>query len=437
MLRYHIKIALKSLRRTPLLTVLLVAAIAVGICVSTTFVALRHLLGKDPFPGASATLYHVRIDSWGANSAWNPVDPKSIPTQLTYKDVQALMHSTIPSRQTPMYITSYFVFPDPKLGRPYSANARVVASDFFTMFRVPFRFGGPWSRAEESKGAHAVVIDDATNQRLFRGQNSVGRQIKMDQSVFRVAGVLAPWRPAIRAYDITGPLTQPPEPLYVPFNLTAPMHIGTTGDSDGWDPTPINTFDDFLRSEQVWVQLWVELPSAAKKAEYEQFIHNYIVDQKKLGRFHRPEAFKVTGMPDLLTEFKAVPQPVQSMTVVSLLFLIVCSMNLVGLLLGKFLARVPEVSVRRALGASRLQVFLQHVVECELIGVAGGAIGILLSALVLALIAKMIPNGEIVRMDLEVVGVALFSPSAPAFSPASIRRGASVRSRPAMQLKLQ
>src|SRR2546430_1925201 len=123
MLRYHIKIATKSLRRTPALTALLVSAIAVGICVSTTFVALRHLLGKDPFPGASATLYHVRIDSWGANAAWNPADPKSLPTQLTYKDAETLMRSPIPTHQTPTYIASEFVFPDPKIGRPYSARA--------------------------------------------------------------------------------------------------------------------------------------------------------------------------------------------------------------------------------------------------------------------------------------------------------------------------
>src|SRR5258705_56207 len=72
MLLYQIRIALKSLRRSPVLTALLIAAIAVGICVSTTFVALRHMLGKDPLPGASLTLYHVRLDSWGGGEAWDP-----------------------------------------------------------------------------------------------------------------------------------------------------------------------------------------------------------------------------------------------------------------------------------------------------------------------------------------------------------------------------
>ena len=59
---------------------------------------------------------------------------------------------------------------------------------------------------------------------------------------------------------------------------------------------------------------------------------------------------------------------VTAMMVVSLLFLAVCALNLMGLLLAKFLARAPEIGVRRALGASRRHVFVQHVVEAELGG---------------------------------------------------------------------
>ena len=60
------------------------------------------------------------------------------------------------------------------------------------------------------------------------------------------------------------------------------------------------------------------------------------------------------------------------MLIIALLFLLVCSVNLIGILLGKFLARAPEVGVRRALGASRRWVFVQHLLECELIGVIAG-----------------------------------------------------------------
>ena len=61
---------------------------------------------------------------------------------------------------------------------------------------------------------------------------------------------------------------------------------------------------------------------------------------------------------------------------VGLLFLVVAAVNLIGLLLGKFLARADEVGVRRALGASRRDVFLQHLVECQVVALLGGAIGV-------------------------------------------------------------
>jgi putative ABC transport system permease protein len=99
---------------------------------------------------------------------------------------------------------------------------------------------------------------------------------------------------------------------------------------------------------------------------------------------------------------------------------------------------VPEVSVRRALGASRWQVFWQHVVECELVGIVGGAIGLALSLGVLKLIAKAIPNGaDVIRLDGEMVLVSVFL-SLIAGLLAGIYPSWRVCSvAPAMQLKIQ
>src|SRR5688572_33321866 len=100
MLLYNVKIALKSLRRNPILTMLLIGAIALGICVSTTFIALRHMLEKDPLPGKSQALHYVRLDNWDPTRAYVAEDPKSLPSQITYRDARALLKSDIPTRQT-------------------------------------------------------------------------------------------------------------------------------------------------------------------------------------------------------------------------------------------------------------------------------------------------------------------------------------------------
>ena len=125
------------------------------------------------------------------------------------------------------------------------------------------------------------------------------------------------------------------------------------------------------------------------------------------------------------------------MLVISLLFLLVCAVNLIGILLGKFLARAPEVGVRRALGASRSSVFLQHIVECQLIGVIGGLFGLGLSALVLRLINRLLDNSGQFGLDLPMVaagiGLSLVAGLVAGLYPA----WRVCRVAPAIHLKLQ
>ena len=160
-------------------------------------------------------------------------------------------------------------------------------------------------------------------------------------------------------------------------------------------------------------------------------------EQKKIGRFARPIDNRVTSIPDLIKEFQIMPRQVSAMATVSLLFLAVCSLNLVGLLLGKFLARIPEVSVRRALGASRFQVFWQHIVECEVIGVIGGSIGLLLSVGILRLISKTMPNGDFIALDGQMIVASVFLSLVAGLLAGLYPAWRVCTVPPAMQLKLQ
>ena len=67
-----------------------------------------------------------------------------------------------------------------------------------------------------------------------------------------------------------------------------------------------------------------------------------------------------------------VPGSVQLQTLLALGFLLVCLVNMVALLLVKFLRRGGELAVRRAMGASKWSVFMQLLTEAALVGIAGG-----------------------------------------------------------------
>jgi putative ABC transport system permease protein len=158
------------------------------------------------------------------------------------------------------------------------------------------------------------------------------------------------------------------------------MEIRTSGNSDGWGPSSgVPGFAGFLQAEVSWIQMWVELPTAEKVAEYQDFLRSYVLEQQKLGRLPRPVNNRVTPVMAWMKEQGVVPRQTTTLFIVSLLFLAVCALNLVGLLLGKFLARANEVGVRRALGATRGDIFLQYIIECELVGVLGGLLGLALA----------------------------------------------------------
>ena len=411
MLLYNLRIALKSLRRNPVLTAVIIGGIALGICASTTFTTVRHMFARDPLPGKSNNLFYVRMDNWDPHTPYptNPNNPPgvAIPPQVSYRDAMALMRSSLPVHQSASFKGAMTVYPDPKVARPSSETVRFCFSGFFAMFDVPFAYGGPWDKRADEKAEQVIVIDDATNQKLFGGVNSVGKRVRIDDREFTVTGVMKPWRPFILMYDLTQNPTAAPEPIYMPFSLEPSLQIRSSGNSDGWKSSG-TTFEEFLNSDVDWVQFWAELRSPADAEQYRRFVDGYVLEEKKHGRFPRPLLNRVTSLHDMVREFGVIRPQVTAMAAISILFLAICALNLTGLLLSKFLARAPEVSVRRALGATRLDVFLQHITECEVVGLAGGILGMLLSLGAMRLIGKLISATSVIALDSEMILAALF-----------------------------
>jgi putative ABC transport system permease protein len=439
---HNLRIAWKSLKRNAPLTVLIVSGIALGIALATTSAAARHAFARNPIPSKSDVLHYVRIDNWDPLRPYPGPDPTQPPTQISYRDMRGIMRSTIPARQTGSFKAGMYVYPDPKVGRPFRENVRLVFSDFFPMFEVPFRHGTGWGRTADDAPEPVTVLSAEMNDKLFGGANSVGKTVRIASRDFRVVGVLEEWRPGVKFYDITQNFIEPPENIFIPFNLVEPMEIQTSGNTDGWGPsTGVPGFAGFLQAEVNWIQMWVELPTPEKVAEYEDFLRSYVLEQKKAGRLPRPVNNRVTPLMGWLKEQRVVPRQTTTLFIVSLLFLAVCALNLVGLLLGKFLARANEVGVRRALGATRGDIFLQYIIECELVGVLGGLLGLALSfggiAALNGWLKTVAQRGDFFRLDgpmiLLSVSLSLLAALAAGVYPA----WRTSRLAPASHLRLQ
>jgi putative ABC transport system permease protein len=122
--------------------------------------------------------------------------------------------------------------------------------------------------------------------------------------------------------------------------------------------------------------MWVELRSAAEKETYMQFLNDYVEEQKTLGRFPREMNNRLDTPAEWMVYQEVVDDMVNVLLSLAVLFLIVCLLNTIGLLLAKVMRRTNDISLRRALGASKSALFAQYIIEAGMIGIAGGLAGI-------------------------------------------------------------
>ena len=443
MLGYLFRLAAKSVISTPAISVLTVVAIGLGVAVPTTMMSIRHVFAQNPIPEKSDVLYNVRVDSWDADSQFFGIRPGDPPKHITYRDMVGLMSSDIPKYRTGVASAAGWVFPRAEHLRPYETTARLCHSDFFAMFQAPFQYGGGWGRDADTDRRRVVVLSHATNQKLFGGRNSVGERVRLGGGEFTVVGVLDRWPVTPRFYDIINLQVGPPREFFVPFDLIREqdLELDITGDTDAWgswdrdDPDAV-----FTASELTWIQYWVEL-EPGDLAAYRDFVDSYARSQKDLGRFPRPVNNRVTPVMEWLRVREVVAPEMNAIVIIGLLFLAVCALNLVGLLLTKFLAASRTIGVHRALGASRASVFVQRLVECELIGLAGGVVGVVLAVLAARVINRALPSFvvtvDLVRFDGYMLTWSIVLALAAGLASGLYPAWRACRVAPARHLKLQ
>ncbi|HET6554957.1 MAG TPA: ABC transporter permease [Dyella sp.] len=434
MFSYYLDLALRSLRRNKMLTALMVLAIALGIGASMTTLTVLHVLSGDPLPGTSNTLFYPQIDPQDMDGYEPGKEP---PRQMTWIDGQNLLRAKRADRQALMTGGAVPVQPTQSSLDPFYSDARYTTSDFFPMFKVPFLYGRAWNASDDESKARVVVISRTLNDKLFGGKDSTGQTLRMKDTAFRVVGVLDSWRPNPHFYDVNMGNYSAGEDVFVPLSTSRDVRFDHNGSTDCWGTGGGD--DEHVETQPcVWLQFWVQLDSTAKAAAYKEFLTHYSQEQKSLGRFERPVNVRLPGLMEWLDINKVVPGDVRLQTWLAFGFLLVCLVNTVGLMLAKFLRRSGELGVRRALGASKREVFSQLLVESGVIGLAGGIGGLLLAFAGLWLV-RLQPSdyAALAHLDFSMllitfllaVGSSLLAGLLPAWRACQIT--------PALQLKSQ
>ena len=400
-LLYQLRLALRDLRHNPTLslTAVLCLALATGLWSAALEI---HLRVYGPVPALSPALHQVELPHRTslARSLPNSLAAFAMndgATRLTFSEAQALAASGVPSRQT-LTTRARLLFADPlaPVGTPPSiVNARFVNPDFFALFDVVTGAGRPFDATEEAGGAPVMVI----GRRLAEATCAdacVGRTMLLEGQPFRIVGVATHHQPYRPVWD-SGASGAPQDALYLPWPWFERLRA--------YPEVPVyqsaqidRNFDDFLRSDTLFVAFWAELPTAAQRAAFQR---------------HLTQRFGARGITTVLRSYPewvaAFPMPSSGprfLFFVTGFVLLGAGFNISRLLLAKALARRSELGIHRALGAPRAALFLRQLFEATLLAAAAALLGVGLARPFHLAFNHLVADND-VPLALSALGVAL------------------------------
>ena len=380
---YYIVLALRSSARSKALPTLAIVLLGFGVSACMVSYAVFRATTSDPLPTKSSQLYVPLIDNVGPSYT----DQGEPHWSLSYIDAMALWRARKASRLTLLYATKWQLESDNPLVSAMSLGGDAVTADFFSMFDVPFRFGGGWTADDDAHDATVAVISRHLNETLFGGKNSVGQEIRLDGQLFRISGVLGDWNPRPRFFDAGSHGTvynfDDAGDIYIPFTRATDMKkdsLVVYCPTASWLSDKSN-WNGYLHSECDRIDAWVELATPADADHYREYLRNYAAEQQRLGRFSWAPNIRLRNLTDSLVYWDVTPPASTLSMLVSASFLLIVLVNVVGLMLARFMRRAPEIGIRRALGASRAVIYRQFLIEAATMGFVGGLLGVALTLL--------------------------------------------------------
>jgi putative ABC transport system permease protein len=436
MWNYYFSLGLRSLRRNPVLTGLMVLILAVGIGASMTSLTMLLVLSGDPMPQKSDRLFVPKFHISDMQNYTAGDEPDS---QFTYIDTINLLRDKKGKLQTALFGISPAIDSGRKDLPPFFESGMATTSNAFVMFNMPFRHGNGWTADDDAKSANVAVIGPELSEKLFKKENPVGKKIRIDDRDYTITGVLEEWKPTPKFYRVQGSdPTGRPEQLWLPFANAVSREYRNNGWNNCSGDGPGPGYEGWLKSECSWIQYWVELENASDRSAYQDYLGAYTAEQKKLGRMPRPEKPQFKNLAEWLEDTGVVNRDTKLSSWIAFAFLLVCIVNLVALMLAKFTARAGEIGVRRALGASRKEIFRQYLIEAGVIGIVGALLGLALSWYGVHILSSRLAGADdFYQMDAKMLLITVALSIVAALLAGLLPTWRACQIRPAIQLKSQ
>ena len=395
---YYLKVSSISIKRAPLPYFLTIFIMSLGLGVFFANATFYYWLKHDPLPGKSAQLFHPRINS-------NPnlcTTSCNAPRVLSYRDIKALTNTDIPSAAAAMYSAEGYVKVQEKQPATH-ANIRVTQRDFFSLFEVPVLAGSIWA---DNDSKMEVIITRAFAEIMFGNVDVVGQSLIVDDRYFKIVAVLDHWGMFPRLYEPAhGGYLEPDADLYLPLETAYDLNYSSNRQSQSFDDADFQKLATDGRTKAIHqLLLWVHLPTLEQQQQYRDFMDNLVQSEKAAGRHPNANGNLLHPMDGIMQAYDAESQEVKAFALVTALFLLVCLFNASHLSLNRYIANQYEISLRRALGASRWQ--LQGQMLADVLVTAGLALfmALMIALAGIALMNHLLPdNSRMANWDLTLI----------------------------------
>lgn len=382
-----LRYALRSLRKSPGFAAAAIATLALGIGANAAIFALvdRVLIRKLPVHDPQQ-LVLFRSPGPKQGRATSDGDDAASFSYPTYRDLEEASGSAF----TGLIGEFPFEASIAARGETEKAAGELVTGNYFGLLGVPPALGRVLDKQDDrAPGAHPVVVlSHAYWQRRFGGDRAVlDKPLVVNGQPLTVIGVAASSYSGIQAGRQAD--------VFVPMMMKAQM-------------TPFwNGLDD---PKDYWLQIVGRLKPGVSIADaeralaptYQALLQDLLPrmngwDEARKRDFLNRKISLLVGAHGRMVLQDGVRRPLLSlMGMVCLVLLIACS-NLAGLLAARGAARQREYGIRLAIGASRLQLLRQSIVECLVFSLAGGALGLLLASWILHGLLSAYPSDAELR----------------------------------------
>jgi len=337
-----LRIALQSLRANPLRSLLTLIGIAVGIA------AVLHVVSLGRVTQANIA---ERLESMGTDvllirpgfSHLRGVRTAEGVTSLTWADARELAATS----QTVTKAVPTYSGPGNAEYRDINWTTRVTGTtpDHFDVNGDELSLGSRFDDRDVAQRARVAVLGDTVRAELFGDANPLGEKILVNSQRFTVIGALAAkgesW-------------SNPDDQIFIPLTTAQERLFGV----------------DYLSSILAQMRRSTDFDEALFDIEtLLRRTHRLRADQENDFRVRRQDFFLAT-VQDTNREIA------RFVLVIAAVSLLVGGLGIANVMLVAVTERTREIGIRRSLGANRFHILFQFLIEATLLGLVGGALGV-------------------------------------------------------------